>query len=115
MQEPQPATAIVFLGPLSRSRAPIAKGLFGSPGRRPGFFYLQYRAPSLNNGGAEGQGIDGNASMGAGSGYPAMPRPPAAVRDTIANAMGRLHGETEIVTDRKSFMKAIDRIAQKSR
>jgi hypothetical protein len=115
LEEPQSATAIIFLGPLSRSRAPVAKALLDSPGPRPGFFYIQYRAPNLSNGGMEGQGIDSNASMGAGSGYPAMPRPPAAIRDTITNAIGRLHGETEIVMDRKSFMKAIDRIAQKSR
>jgi hypothetical protein len=113
--EPEPASAVIFLGPLARFNEEVPKSAIKAARAGPKFFYVQYRA----------LGMDSLAIPSAGEAYPCLgeatcislsgPAALAEIRDTITSAMGVLKGPVFIVRTPEEFMHALAQIGTKAR
>jgi hypothetical protein len=109
LQEPEPANAVIFLGPLARPDEEVPKSAIKAARAGPKFFYVQYRA----------RGMDGLAIPSAGEAYPCLggtcislpgPAALAEIRDTITSAVGVLKGRVFIVRTPEEFMHTLTQI-----
>jgi hypothetical protein len=112
LREPEPASAVIFLGPLAGLDEEVPKSAIKRSRAGPKFFYLQCRP----------RGMDGLAIPSGGGEYPcpvgtciSLPGPAALaeIRDTITSAIGVVKGSVFIVRTPEEFARALAEIATK--
>jgi hypothetical protein len=116
LQASEPSDEVVFLGPLSRTRKPVAKDDFEkSPRGAPRIYYVQYLPLTRTPGGRLGSANAIPAGMGRAASFsPIPPIPDFTASDSIEQAVGRLKGDTIMVRTPADFANAIRRMTPTS-
>lgn len=111
LQAPEPSEEVVFLGPQARTRKAIPKDDFEKSDRgAPRIFYVQYWPLLRTRGGRSGTGNGIPAGMGPVSFWPSPAFSEFMASDSIAQAVGRLKGDTIVVRTPDDLANAIRRM-----
>jgi hypothetical protein len=112
LQASEPSGEVVFLGPQARTRKAIPKDDFEKSDRgATRIFYVQYWPLPRTRGGRSGTGNGIPAGMGrAVSFWPSPAFSDFMASDSIAQAVGRLKGDTIVVRTPDDFANAIRRM-----